>query len=561
MDGDLSVSTSASLQHSRREGGPQALLSEEVTDTMKTVTPKWSLWSDLGKALHNGQVRPLRTSVNKLVCQLADKAIPEARVVGVPERGWKTRFVTTADEALTLALTPICNQMRRVLRKIPECRGSQKDDHVYLTKIVNQLNRSLEAGYKPMIHRSTDLKTSTDTIPFGVSEAVVGGFLDWLGTKMNRGSEGYRRLEELLYKSIGPYKLHTPKGTFTTCCGVLMGTPISFIILNIVHSFILRKVLNPQNSGRLAGFSRVKGDDGLLLMKNSEGFVAYTNLLESMIAKVNHMKDYVSSTAFVFLERLVVLDDTRRYSLINIPPMRQILSYDGQSVTTKELTLMEPTVYRRLARATTLSRASGIKKLWNKGVFPFIPVALGGAGFLPMAKYRPFGTVPRWARQLFQYLLEVEDPETLSLLMTRIRYSSSRERDRVGFDAAEERYNKYFSIMASDDPDEIEIADKVVSIHDWVSSCIGGIIKAQLLLGKILPRKTFNAPVRRLYSLYKKVQPKCGMVPKNGSVQDYLDRIYAKLAKPVSVPKTSPIGLGMPVTYVWPVALKRPAQD
>jgi hypothetical protein len=549
----MSVSTSASFEHTRRDAGFLPLLQRYVREELPKFTKRPEWVSDIGKVLHNGLALPYQKAVASAVLRAAGSASPRAIAVGIPERGWKVRMITKSDDNLTIALTPIANCLRSILRSMRDTRGQVKDDAEYLRDIVSFLNtRSIghQIGDQPreFICKSTDLKSSTDFIPRDVALATIEGFIDGLSGKME---ESYHEtFASVLRMAVGDWDITTPLGTFRSSRGVLMGTPISFIILNTIHSFCFQ--------GLRLRLSRVKGDDGLAIGRREE-IVRYTSRVSSLIAPINRLKDYESIYGFVFLERLALLKEGK-FILAESQPMRMLMTFEGQSLPWYVPFDLSRGAYRRMSRAVNTTRGDLLKLCLRKGVFPYLPRMLGGCGLLnPGMRYNPLKTVPRWVRQFLYWLLYKSEPLDAVRILQEISWSTSKSRDRIDFKLMEEKFETYLKSGLSTLEDLQDEEEDITEFNRYSpmkygATVLGGLLTHHLIFKGIKPQSPLPPPVSRFYRIF--TEQDLGGVPLlqdlRSGMAHFLWRLRQdELYSPKVIPKGSGLTVNLRLTAIF----------
>jgi hypothetical protein len=506
-----SVSCSASYLSDVKSGG----LSATIKKLSDSYGPRVS------KDYHyhvsrNSPVEMVSAAQEKIVATIAlhgcINGIARAKAVGVPERGWKTRLITKSDDLLNLGCKPFCNAVFGIISKVPSCKGSFMDDMKHIENITQFISRR---SYMSIL--STDLSESTDNIPLVAAVAVIEGMYDGTPDFENKDI-----VFSALRRMVGPWTIETPLGSFVTTNGVLMGTPISFVILSLLHAFSMRKA-------RVKG--GIKGDDAVVPYISTRQRDDYRFWVNKLVAPSNLRKEFDSPRGFVFLERLVT--GTR---ICLVPPCRQLLVVEGQSLDPLEACRLPVTLYRRLSGATCIINAKRIVKLFKKGVFPYLPRVLGGAGFLPYGKeYRPLKTVPCWTRQLIQHIAYELPDDEMVVLLTRIYFSLTRQRDRVDFASAEKYALSMSSLLEDSDNENSQTA---VTFEFAIKELISSHISLTLKVRGVKTAKTFNAPMRRMHALFSEVKPNCGIA---SSILDVLLCIRSRSSR-----KVEPLPYGIP---------------
>jgi hypothetical protein len=370
---------------------------------------------DINREAALGLSNPLiaRSLVRQVVREDQYGLVAEARVNAILEKGYKARIVTTLHPTCRLALEPIANRIRPVIQLLPGCRLIWKDDWFVVDDYIQRFQDQ-------KIHlsdwfRSADLTTSTDTIPHKAIFAMVEGFSEALGFEAT--APEYMAL----IKSSGPTKLTYPDGTVdVTLRGTLMGSPMSFIFLCVLHSFIC------EVSG--IRFHRLKGDDLVFPCTRRQSEV-YTANMEALGWTFSVGKDYLAK-GFVFCELGWLPGTPGRFPWI---PMRRFQSTDKDApFSIREQLRLDRQVAHRAAVAMSAINKSNIRYLRSKGLDPYLPKELGGVGLLP-----PRG-IGRFMKRLSQkkstclaWLLTECDRKVAVALLSEVSWAGSRVRDFI----------------------------------------------------------------------------------------------------------------------------------
>jgi len=271
----ISMSTAGSLTSTVREGGRGNEIIENITPLLIHIpeedesistpvgtlfcpsgSPRWRHWCretpfldhpELGFGAESpetlGGVRFLKLGFDEaigsqiLACAYLDykswEALSgvdsfaiEARVLSIPEPGYKTRIVTTGPYWLNVLQQGIAHVTRGFLSSHPSAesgleRTDQAWQYLYLIK-----RAEIPEGSWAL---SSDLKEATDAIPRVVAEQLLKGFADGL----DYVSPLYDLASKLI---ISDRRLITPENeSFISKRGVLMGEPLTKTILTLLN--------------------------------------------------------------------------------------------------------------------------------------------------------------------------------------------------------------------------------------------------------------------------------------------------------------------------------------
>jgi hypothetical protein len=194
----------------------------------------------------------------------SEEGFPRVRAVAVRSRGWKARVVTAGQPAETI----FGGIIRQLVWPILE-----RDPCIALT---------LQEMYAPEGWEilSLDMSNATDYAPFWLARYLWGPLCQITGIEY---------LEPII-RSLGP---HVVDDSFVTQRGWLMGSPLTWFTLNLVHRFLAAR----------AGYSVfwILGDDFLAAGPFAR---RYVSLLESFSFKVNVPKSYLSVDYGFFAEKV-----------------------------------------------------------------------------------------------------------------------------------------------------------------------------------------------------------------------------------------------------------------
>jgi hypothetical protein len=288
---------------------------------------------------------------------------PVGRVVVVPEYGYKYRLVTAVNEPLIVTTGTIANSIRKSVTRLPGCKYLFEDDRATSIQIASAVNGKRHR----FSYRSTDWTASTDYISHDFTLAFGEAIDELLADK------GLNVLSGMCSRALGPFEISLPDGSsFETTRGVLMGTPLSFIMLCCYHSFILFRVMG--NQYRSLRF--IKGDDAAF--PDVQGSSArYTALVESLGQVLSRGKDFQSSKGIVFAEQLVYVAGPQA-GIIQYPAMKRLNIRDREAVFS-----LDEQMSWSLDVAKRVGRAIACTKHKKRGLFDHFPMEMSGRGIPP----------------------------------------------------------------------------------------------------------------------------------------------------------------------------------
>jgi len=211
----------------------------------------------------------------------------KVRVIGLAERGWKARIVTAGVVDEQVRAHVLRDVFFPLLDRLPVAHKGEADEIARCTK----LSQKTVAGW----WLSTDLTAATDYGRRDVAAAVWKGVLRGLVSrgKLDEASaeHGWREISALL----GPHEATYPDSSVhTTTRGWLMGNPLTWLTLNLVHCGVL-------DAAGLLGSAVVKGDDALV--RGSRGSLEeYLFIMEMAGFKINRSKTFWSRESGLFCE-------------------------------------------------------------------------------------------------------------------------------------------------------------------------------------------------------------------------------------------------------------------
>jgi hypothetical protein len=217
--------------------------------------------------------------------------IPTHRLAVLGERGLKTRVVTVGPswtQTLGHALR------RRLYRALRTSKGTKDpldgagDD---------ELIQEMVGGYSEVLV-SSDLTRATDLLPHDLVTAITDGLAD---------SGRLSPLEvQILKRLSGPQKIEGAGAPYLSVRGILMGQPVSWALLSIIHLWWMDSVArtSPAGPARRAHRWLICGDDALLAT-TQEGANRYKSLVRACGGSPSEGKHYEvqGGRRAIFLER------------------------------------------------------------------------------------------------------------------------------------------------------------------------------------------------------------------------------------------------------------------
>jgi hypothetical protein len=418
----------------------------------------------------------------------AAKAIAKATVV--PERGFKARIVTTLQADTRIALEAFSNRIRPVIQTLPGCGKIWSSDWDNVSEFLQEL-RGTSHPFSWI--RSADLSTSTDTIPHDVLYAMVDGIC--MALDIPPTSEVYH----MLLITSGPTTIIYPDGhEIISGRGTLMGSPMSFIFLNILHAFICEK----------AGivFKRQKGDDLVFPCTRSES-ENYSAWMKTFGFSFSVGKDYLAK-GFTFCELGWCPGSDRIFSET---PCRRLRAGDKDSTFTLEEQLRMPhEVARRTGKSFSAGNKSQLAWFRSHGLDPYLPVELGGCGYpSPRGLVAYIAHLRAGVSCRLRWLLEDASLEQATMLLSEISYSRSRSRDWI------DRRNtvEFISVFANTGlvvADDSVPPDRRVSMDSAVDQLVNLRIKTAWLDPRVplRPPRKYRPSVPKFYKALDRVCPR-----------------------------------------------------
>lgn len=216
------------------------------------------------------------------------QGVQKADVQAIKERGFKARIVTKSSATLVFVAQNIRKKVLNLLKTIPACRQVLQGNK---RSAIKQVFKRVSS--KPLQVVSADLSKASDLIPFWVSDAIWKALSEYLGLSPEE--------EFVVQSTISSQELRYPnQQTIISKQGLLMGLPLTWVTLSLLHLFWLDRSMGTKSRGYA-----ICGDDMLALMTEKE-----SNIYHDYVAKCGgsfNAGKHVESTSFgVFLEKLIM---------------------------------------------------------------------------------------------------------------------------------------------------------------------------------------------------------------------------------------------------------------
>jgi len=317
------LSNSACLERSRKRGGAEAQLKEElpppntsvrdlykprylgaydtfIKDPMEMqefLALKLAKVNELPPALkhtHDSCVlyqKDLVHYARSRCAELYDNAeIPRAKVECVSDKGFKARIVTKSPAFLQASAEPIGQAMLKGLERFPPTKGKLLG--LELLDVVEKIALPPPGG----VYVSADLTAASDLIPHEI--ALAG----WKGICRGLGWEQTNAVYKTGAIALGPQEVTWDDGTQSrTKRGILMGLPLTWPILSLLNCYCA-EFNNPGTKGRYT----TCGDDLAGAWSHSQA-ERYRQNLSELGLRVSKGKHFESPHGFVFTEETALI--------------------------------------------------------------------------------------------------------------------------------------------------------------------------------------------------------------------------------------------------------------
>jgi len=441
---DIQVTGGAAIGFPKAKGGHQANIAGAVWEQFADTTrPEWvepDVWQTLA-GLANVRLA-LETRLTEKFNQPG--FYPPGEVIPLAEAGNKVRIVSKGDSDFVTMTHSLRDLLFQLLRQDPTVSTSiaGKDIQAVESLWKETLGRKEYLSRSHVI--SSDMTMATDGIYQEVYRACWYGIADAIEL-----SPKARALGAL---AIGPQRMKWPilgKDGKTvdyvegvTSRGAPMGNPLPWSLLNIIHRWAAETAISKTLKGR-PGFLfrkapyRIFGDDAIAVWP-LETEQVYRSHLESIGAEISKTKHFISGPLSVpqygtFCEKAYLFDPdqelpvrTKTYPLRGIvhaggavqevgrPKDRGLPAWATVGPTQKSLLDYDPSGFRGIRWAMRYS-CPGLSKWYiQKGIFPYLPRELGGAGLIPRKGYetRISEVAPKRVRKVLSDMYCSESPNT-----------------------------------------------------------------------------------------------------------------------------------------------------
>jgi hypothetical protein len=468
------MSSSAALGSTRRQGGHFAILSEMAASVEQGIQQQGGAFykevNDLRKRLPevpecdvDSALREYRLLVQCLLTTglLSEGTVPLPRgvVVAVPERGFKTRVVSKGSTPWIYIGHWIRAWLFRAIRRDPRVADALLGDH---SRRVLSFR-----GFRGKACRllSADLTTATDRLPLDLIKAVINGIFS-----SDIAEDFPPWVKKAVLSLTGSQLLTYPDGSsIETMSGLLMGLPISWPILNIIHlSWVTwawsdyRKSNSGLACSRQTPNTAICGDDLIGLWP--DGVIKrYEDIVVRCGGKFSEGKHFDASVGGVFTEEMYFLEALQTSRKVRIPyrrPCRPMLGDFFRATRPRtDSHEAEPRVYYRIRKVPGMLPLRGLVRgrsgqaeipqwvslgivveglrdeqslraarrvirclqpglstwLKTRGIYPTLPRFLGGGG-LPPNRGNPsrLGRLPKPIRQQVAALLYGTKPSRVT---------------------------------------------------------------------------------------------------------------------------------------------------
>nr|WAK75294.1 MAG: RNA-dependent RNA polymerase [Narnaviridae sp.] len=234
------------------------------------------------------------------VTGVCERPIPPSVPHALLERGLKTRVITKSSGALLLLGHPVRRKLLKALRGLPEFSAP------FLGRVDEEVASRFTGAYCEVV-LSTDLKNASDLLPHDLVSALIDGLSQ---------SGRFSAFEIASARAVlGPQLVKfSETETVQIRRGILMGLPLTWIALSLIHRFWWEEAVRISADRRRIklreAFERnrfmICGDDAIFVGEKDVAEV-YHCLMAQSGAVISPGKHYIRDQApyrGVFLERL-----------------------------------------------------------------------------------------------------------------------------------------------------------------------------------------------------------------------------------------------------------------
>jgi len=326
----------------------------------------------------------------KKLFMAASKEIPRARLSVIPQKGGRFRVASIHEACMAAMIAPACQQVTEMLKNYGPCRDQFADDANALAKRVfsYQEGRIPVMGPREEIkYYSSDLSQASDLMNKDALEVIVD--------ELSKGLKWPLVTKKAVQRSIAPtviYFQHEknnkefPYGveTFgTTQRGSLLGAPMSFCLMSILHAWCIKAVRKPMRKS-CAEF----GDDAVIVGTDND-YESYKNRLTGVGFKINEKKTHVSKDGFIFCGKIY----RRAQGMLTNSKLSRLLEVkegwlDRLDLFTQSLEGLLDWQKQRAMNFFKRDNHNLLKSFTDSGIQLHAPRELGGVGLPALKKYR-----------------------------------------------------------------------------------------------------------------------------------------------------------------------------
>ncbi|APG77102.1 RNA-dependent RNA polymerase [Hubei narna-like virus 18] len=458
-------------------------------------------------------------------------------VLAIPEPGFKARVLCKFPATALLAGDIIRRQLWPIFESDP---NMDFDQDIRSEKFQNVIRRSLNRDGTIV---SSDLSNATDYIPHEYAKALWAGILD--------AFDFPEWVENYLERMFAPIRMSYPDGvTVTSCRGIQMGTPLSFLTLSLLHKFCVHK------SGHERSPYIIRGDDLLGVFSSPR---QYLTVMEEIGFKINRDKTVISKDGGTFAEQTVkVTWKAKERDPLARPTLYDFIVTDQKVVSS--ITNLDDIPFKGLIHLDNKGGRLRQVGRWYAQWSPYYPPRKGKVAY--RAIRRTIGNVLRIARSLripITCPMELGGCGIPNKRGTMQLDANFQHRSRVGYAASHESHNFQLAVRkldignASDLLEDYRqhVADlpkgKSVYMFDpYSSEDFSGYRRKRMLLnntGNYSAYHTKPVPLHRWLAVFSRCKEnRARWVPSrrcSGSdLRRLIDRI--KMLSPIYVPYTTP---------------------
>jgi len=217
----------------------------------------------------------------------------KSRIATIPEKGGKYRVANVTSVACVARAQPLGDQVISLLKRHPAIKGEYINNPQYIAnRLFSQRNkRKLERKFY-----STDMNQSTDTIRKEVVKAVIDGIASGLNWHPRHRNAALETVEPMLCQYMSDFTGKTYE--FYNLNGTLLGLPLSFGILNLVHLFCVEQMSDTGKKRTV-----VYGDD-MATFCTEDDWVKYQTACSQVGFTLNMSKTHIGASGFTFCGKI-----------------------------------------------------------------------------------------------------------------------------------------------------------------------------------------------------------------------------------------------------------------